>query len=338
MDGFSRDADVFLNLAVVNTDSATSDSTFHQINCVFAQELAAVAKTLNIKRFVHVSSVHALDPYNSSAYATSKRDGDEALAALAGRFEIVTLGFVHGMSAGQFPSSLIADGIRALKPTSDIALLIQFLLHENQCDAVQLSARHFLLVDDKNENRPYRFIKRSLDLCAAIAGLVILSWLMALLWCAVKLGSEGPGIFAQRRVGQHGKIFTCYKFRTMTVGTPEVATHDVASGSVTKLGQFLRRTKLDELPQLFNIVRNEMSLIGPRPSLPSQAALISARVSKRILRVKPGISGLAQINGVDMRDPEYLAQWDARAAALRGIIPEFSWLLKTVFTAARPAR
>lgn len=158
----------------------------------------------------------------------------------------------------------------------------------------------------------HAFAKRAIDLCFALAIIVPLSWLLALLWIVVKLDSPGPGIFAQPRIGRQGRPFICYKFRTMRVGTRIAGTHEVASSSVTRSGHWLRRLKLDELPQAWNILINDMSLVGPRPCLPTQTELIAARGARGVLSLKPGITGLAQVNGIDMSNPERLARWDAR--------------------------
>src|SRR5690606_10003296 len=111
------------------------------------------------------------------------------------------------------------------------------------------------------------------DRSFALAVLFLLWWFLALIWLLVRLQSPGPGLFAQKRVGRNGVQFTCYKFRTMKLGTLQAATHEVSVGNVTKLGRLLRKTKLDELPQVWNILRNEMSLVGPRPCLPAQEML-----------------------------------------------------------------
>jgi len=124
----------------------------------------------------------------------------------------------------------------------------------------------------------------------------------------------------QSRVGKAGRIFTGYKFRTMKQGTRQAGTHEVSATAVTRLGGFLRKTKNDELPKVWNIFRNEISLIGPRPCLPVQTELIEARRFRGVLAVKPGISGLAQIDGIDMSDPTRLARRDARYIALRSFL------------------
>ena len=121
----------------------------------------------------------------------------------------------------------------------------------------------------------------------------------------------GSPIFAQERVGKHKKPFKLYKFRSMHVNTKSVATHLANSSSVTKYGTFLRKSKLDELPQLFNVLLGDMSLVGPRPNLFNQEELILEREKRGVYNVVPGITGEAQINKIDMSTPELLAETDA---------------------------
>ncbi len=172
--------------------------------------------------------------------------------------------------------------------------------------------------------------KRSLDLAAAGIGFVVLSPIMVLIALFIALQRDGPVLFAQRRIGQGGQPFTCYKFRTMAVGTPQVATHTLDGSSITPVGAILRRTKLDELPQLWNVLRGEMSLVGPRPCLPTQRALISARQAHGVSNLKPGITGLAQVRGIDMRDPERLAQIDAEYGRRAGLALDLSIIAATL--------
>jgi lipopolysaccharide/colanic/teichoic acid biosynthesis glycosyltransferase len=121
----------------------------------------------------------------------------------------------------------------------------------------------------------------------------------------------GAPIFAQERVGKHKKPFKLYKFRSMHVNTKSVATHLANSSSVTKYGAFLRKSKLDELPQLLNVLLGDMSLVGPRPNLFNQEELIEERDKRGVYKVVPGITGEAQINKIDMSTPKLLAETDA---------------------------
>lgn len=139
---------------------------------------------------------------------------------------------------------------------------------------------------------------------------IFLFWLLVLIWLTIRLTSPGPGLFWQARVGRGGRVFRCVKFRTMANGTESLGTHLVSHAVVTRVGRILRATKLDELPQAWNILRGEMTLVGPRPCLPNQAELIAARHAVSVLDFTPGITGWAQVHGVDMSDPDRLAKWD----------------------------
>jgi O-antigen biosynthesis protein WbqP len=155
-------------------------------------------------------------------------------------------------------------------------------------------------------------MKRVFDITACALFLLLFWPLLLIVIVAIRLESPGSAIFKQVRVGRNGKLFTCYKLRTMYSGTSDVPTHLVAPSAVTSLGEHLRRFKIDELPQLCNVLLDDMSLVGPRPSLPSQTDLVEARRRLGVLEVRPGITGLAQVNGVDMSDADRLAEIDAR--------------------------
>ena len=177
-------------------------------------------------------------------------------------------------------------------------------------------------------------IRRVTDLGAALVILVGLSWLLIAIWLLVRLTSRGPGLFAQVRVGRQQAPFTCYKFRTMRTGTPHAATHEIPPDATTRLGRFLRRTKLDELPQAWNLLRGEMTLVGPRPCLPVQHALIAERQRRGVFALKPGLTGLAQIRNVDMRDPVRLARLDAQYQLARSCSGDVQILWRTFFRSA----
>lgn len=140
---------------------------------------------------------------------------------------------------------------------------------------------------------------------------------------------SGSPIFRQQRVGRNQIPFTLVKFRTMKVNTPHVASHLASRSSITPLGHFLRRTKLDELPQLWNVLKGEMSLVGPRPNLFSQKELILERARRGVFNVRPGVTGLAQINQIDMSTPKLLAEWDAEMISKMSLRSYFSMLLLT---------
>lgn len=158
----------------------------------------------------------------------------------------------------------------------------------------------------------------------------MLLWPVFVVICILGYFDTGSPVFRQTRVGKNQQPFTLIKFRTMPVETKSVATHLVGASSVTKLGGFLRKTKLDELPQLINVVKGEMSLVGPRPCLFNQQELIDARQEKGVFDVRPGITGLAQVNEIDMSTPELLAEWDERMISSMTVKSYFSYIIQTV--------
>ena len=144
-------------------------------------------------------------------------------------------------------------------------------------------------------------MKRIFDLLAALGLMLILAPLFLFVVLGVKLTSAGPVLFRTRRVGKNSRLFTMYKFRTMRIDTPQVATHLLKEPDqfLTPIGKLLRRTSLDDLPQLINVVRGEMSLVGPRPALFNQDDLIALRTAGGVDALIPGITGWAQVNGRD---------------------------------------
>jgi lipopolysaccharide/colanic/teichoic acid biosynthesis glycosyltransferase len=154
-------------------------------------------------------------------------------------------------------------------------------------------------------------IKRSFDILVGVIGLLIFGMPILMLIVIVRLTSPGSGLFTQERVGRNCEPFVCYKIRTMYEDTRVAATHEIKSSSVTPIGGWLRRLKLDELPQLWNVVRGDMSLVGPRPCLPTQHELIKKRLARGVFSIRPGISGKAQVLGVDMSDPDKLSRIDS---------------------------
>ncbi len=150
---------------------------------------------------------------------------------------------------------------------------------------------------------------RLFDIFLSLAGLILTSPILLTVIILNYFETRSP-IFIQERVGKNKKAFNLIKFRTMSVGTKSVASHLVGTASITKLGHFLRKTKIDELPQLINVLKGEMSLVGPRPNLFNQKDVINAREKYNVYRALPGITGLAQIQEIDMSMPELLAKTD----------------------------
>jgi O-antigen biosynthesis protein WbqP len=170
---------------------------------------------------------------------------------------------------------------------------------------------------------------RFLDVVLSVVGLVVAGPLMLVLWLLGWWDTRSP-LFRQERVGRDQRPFTLVKFRTMRPGTTSVATHLAEASAVTPFGRFLRRTKLDELPQVWNVLKGEMSLVGPRPCLPNQEELIAERQKRGVFEARPGITGLAQVNGIDMSDPARLAEVDERMIRTLTLTDYFRYLLLTV--------
>ncbi|MEI8608449.1 sugar transferase [Enterovibrio sp. Hal110] len=170
---------------------------------------------------------------------------------------------------------------------------------------------------------------RILDVIFSLLGLILGSPVLILLTIVGYFDSGSP-IFRQERVGKDKKPFVLVKFRTMKKETASVASHLASASSVTPFGHLLRRTKLDELPQLWNVLKGEMSLVGPRPGLYNQEELTFYRDKKNVFSVRPGITGLSQVNEIDMSTPELLATSDAEMIDKMTVSHYFRYILLTV--------
>ena len=174
-----------------------------------------------------------------------------------------------------------------------------------------------------------RVVLRVLDMMLATIGLTTL-WPLLLILYFLGLCDTGSPLFRQERVGRFQRPFTLIKFRTMKVNTATVASHLADRESITPLGVFLRRTKLDELPQLWNVLFGDMSLVGPRPCLFNQVELISERTARAVFDARPGITGLAQVTNIDMSTPKNLAEADARMLQELTVSAYFKYIFMTV--------
>lgn len=170
---------------------------------------------------------------------------------------------------------------------------------------------------------------RFLDFIFSLLGSILLLPLGIVLYL-IGLFDTGSPLFLQKRVGKGQKPFTLIKFRTMHKNTASVATHLANKHAVTRYGAFLRRTKLDELPQLLNVLKGDMSLVGPRPNLFNQTQLIEEREKRGIYNYLPGITGLSQINEIDMSTPVALAEKDAEMLSQLNISNYFKYIFQTI--------
>ncbi len=172
--------------------------------------------------------------------------------------------------------------------------------------------------------------KRILDLVVSAALAIPATTLVLLVCPIIWWETRANPLFLQQRVGRGGKAFVLAKLRTMHPDTSHGPSHEIGVSSVTRLGKLLRRTKIDEIPQIWNVLVGEMSLVGPRPCLPSQAAVIAARSERGVMALRPGITGPAQIGGWDMSDPEALSKADATYLAPWSLRRDLALLVSTV--------
>jgi O-antigen biosynthesis protein WbqP len=164
----------------------------------------------------------------------------------------------------------------------------------------------------KKETYMYKYIKRSFDIVCSILGIILLSPVLILVSIIIKLESRGSIIFKQLRAGKDSKPFYIYKFRSMKIDAPNVATNEFTDSNdfITKIGRFIRKTSIDEIPQLFNILKGDMSIVGPRPVILEEIELIELRRLNHVDRLLPGITGWAQINGRDNIGNEEKVKYD----------------------------
>ncbi|MCL4125786.1 UNVERIFIED_CONTAM: hypothetical protein GTU68_036911 [Idotea baltica] len=175
----------------------------------------------------------------------------------------------------------------------------------------------------------YPILKRILDFISVLLFIVITLPFLIIIPLIVFLQDGHHPIFKQKRVGQFGNIFYFYKFRSMTVDTPDVASTDKSKLKVTPIGKFIRRTNLDEAPQIFNILKGDMTWIGPRPPIPSQKDLIELRKENKSINLKPGVTGWAQVNSYDNMPVEAKAKFDGEYFKKMSLIMDIKIFLKT---------
>jgi len=180
----------------------------------------------------------------------------------------------------------------------------------------------------------YEFIKRIIDVILAFIGLIVASPIMAIISIAIKLESRGPVFYCQERVGKNGRVYTMYKLRSMYENAEENGAQwaEEDDPRVTKVGKFIRRTRLDELPQLFNVLKGDMSLVGPRPERPIFTYQFNEQIPGFInrLQVKPGLTGWAQVNGGYELGPEEKLEYDLYYIENRSLWMDMKIILKTI--------
>lgn len=178
----------------------------------------------------------------------------------------------------------------------------------------------------------YQHLKRGIDLFLALMGLIVLFPIFLIIAIVIKIDDRGPVFFVQKRVGKDKKIFELYKFRSMKMNTPDVPTHLLQNPEqyISRVGHFLRKSSLDELPQLINIIKGDMSIIGPRPALWNQYDLIEERDKYRANDVRPGLSGWAQVNGRDELEIPVKARYDGIYVKNMSLRMDIKCFVKTI--------
>ena len=171
--------------------------------------------------------------------------------------------------------------------------------------------------------------KRLFDIITAFLALAVLWPVMAIVGLAIRGHDGGPALFRQQRVGKNGSFFVIFKFRSMPVATPHLPSDQAKALAVTPVGKFIRRTNLDELPQLFNVLFGDMSVVGPRPALASQVALCLAREANGAAKLRPGLTGLAQVQGYDGMSVEHKASLDGNYARSVTLVNDLKIILLT---------
>lgn len=175
-------------------------------------------------------------------------------------------------------------------------------------------------------------MKRIFDILSSLIAIILFSPILLALAIIVKCTSQGPVLFKQRRIGKDNVEFMIYKFRTMRIDTPNVATHLLKNPEqyITPIGKFMRKTSLDELPQLFNILKGEMSVVGPRPALYNQYDLIEMRTNANVHMVRPGLTGLAQVSGRDELENEQKVHFDQQYVQKQSFFFDLKLIFLTV--------
>jgi lipopolysaccharide/colanic/teichoic acid biosynthesis glycosyltransferase len=334
--------DACIHLATRNNDQQGTDDEFFHDNVEQLNAFCRVLKTAGVNRQIYISSILA-SADAASAYGRSKWKAEQLFNEWSDTdpdcvTTVLRPAFIHAKPfrgklalLNKLPTCMGDIAITAL---SALRPMVEYQVFEDAIKAnLNTENQNFdqvvPLSNRQIDNIFYNFGRWLLDMSFVLTVTMCFGWLLPFFWLWIRLDSPGPVFFIQERIGRNGRVFQCYKFRTMKEDTKAAATHEISRSSVTGVGEFLRKSKIDELPQIWNILRREMSLIGPRPCLPIQSELIEERQKRRVLDVLPGITGYAQIQNIDMSDPLRLATVDAEYIARRTLILDAQIVLQT---------
>jgi lipopolysaccharide/colanic/teichoic acid biosynthesis glycosyltransferase len=331
-----KDFDALIHLAVLNNKSRESYEDFRKTNIDLLADVVDKAKLAGIKKIFYLSSFKTEDLAEQDPYTVTKREADIYLSKINSPTIIkYRIPIIYGKKfcgklilLNRLPETfrtIPLKFLQCLKPT----LHIQILANTISKDILNPENVTRGLTDMQENNLVYSLSKKMIDLSFALSIILFFWWLFIFIWMAVKLTSKGPGLFIQKRIGKNGRIFKLYKFRTMIASTQNMPTNLISERSLTPLGKILRKTKVDELPQILNLISGDLSLVGPRPCLPTQMELIDLRQLNRVSTCKPGITGWAQIHKVDMSDPKTLVRYDEYYCLMKTTLLDLKIILKT---------
>jgi lipopolysaccharide/colanic/teichoic acid biosynthesis glycosyltransferase len=331
--------DIIIHLAVINNNANLPFKSFFEINVNLYKDILNFASQNSVQKVINLTTLHVF---------TNKTDNYTKTKKLALRVEKkytnlkiynIFCPMIYGSTFSRkikflnlFPARLgafifhILSSITPVVSSKSVVKCIEALTIEK----IKFP-RNIYISDDINSNISFKIFKKALDISFVVVTILFFWWVFIILWLGIRMSSPGNAIFTQERIGKNGSLFKCYKFRTMNIGTENIGTHEVNKNSITGIGKFLRSSKLDELPQIINIIRGELSLVGPRPGLPNQMELFEARNLLGVYEVLPGITGLSQINNIDMSTPNKLAESDKCYITMRSIPSEIKIIISTLF-------
>ena len=332
--------DSCIHLAVQNNHVKGPQLPYEVANVDLLKDVVLASHMAKIPQFINISSFLADTTMDTAIkkddYAQSKKIAEIWLKEYS-PLQVVSikipavysdntkgkLRFVNFLPP--FIRSMALGVIGGMKPIVNIDKLVSRIIESVETR----ESGEFIVSDDMKENQFFSITKRAMDLTFAVFVIAAFWWLLLAVAVAIKFESQGPIMFAQKRLGMNKKEFVCWKFRTMLVGTQQAATHEIGKASITKMGHILRKSKIDELPQIINIFRGEISLVGPRPCLSTQSELVDARDGLNVFSILPGITGLSQIRNIDMSEPRKLSVSDAEYVHKRSVLMDLSIILKT---------
>ena len=339
MDKLLAGAHAIVHLAARNNDQGGSYDAFEEDNINLTLDLAVAAKEHGVRKFIFASTTKALSG-KGCHYGKSKAIAEQKLLELDNpefRISIARLCPVYGNGTRgkiKFLQNL-PWGMGGLSLWL-MRSFVPIVSAERVAKEIEAIARSLDPLEEVCISNPigrvsaYGIFASIVNCIFVILVPTLLAFPCVVASIAVAATSKGGVLFLQNRIGHRQRPFLLCKFRTMFTGTPNKSTHEVGKSYVTKVGALLRVTKMDELPQAWNVLRRELNLIGPRPCLQNQTELIRERIRYGVFKVIPGITGYGQVAGVDMSEPKKLAIHDHRYAAFRGILLDIQIAIKTV--------